>query len=102
MLAIVSKFAGREIKKITNRFFYTFLLGGVLGLIYLFSRFEGLPWLGSRFFLMLVVTMIVTWLAVDLISILIYLKVHSSEEENEKKYRQYLPKPKKTSKRLSK
>lgn len=94
VLAVLSKFAGKEIKKITNRFFYTFLIGGVLGLIYLFSRYEGLPWLGSRFFLMLIVTMIVIWLAVDLITILIYLKVHSSEEENEKKYRQYLPKPK--------
>jgi len=102
LFAVASKFAKPRVKKYINRFFYTLLICGISGLIYLFSRYEGLPWLGSRLFLILIMAVLAIWLSIDMITLIISMPKHLSAEHSQDRYNRYLPKPKKASKKMSK
>jgi len=86
-------------KKVKNRFFYALLVPGIAGFIYLFSRYETLPWLGSRFVLALVLATVIIWNLVLIIWTIRYIpeiKMKKIEEEN---FYKYLPQAKKKIKR---
>ena len=81
-------------KKIKNRFFYALLIPGILGFIYLFSRYEGLPWLGSRFNLALILGLVIIWNLALVIWAAKYIpKIKKAKVEKEN-FNKYLPKSK--------
>ena len=96
ILAVVFKLFGKgETKKISQRYFYPFLTCGILGLVYLFARYEGLPWLSVRFFLVAVLAVFAIWLIYNFVWIIKYLLVHTAAQKKNERYEQYLPRAKK-------
>ena len=81
-------------KKARERQFYCFLVCGVLGMFYLFGRYEGLPWLGSRFFLVLILLTLLAWTFYLAIWMARYLPEKKYIEQTEERYKKYLPKSK--------
>ena len=94
VLAVVIAMQKAETKKIVGGFFIPFVSAGVLGLIYLFSRYESLPYFSSRFFLVLTVTMFIIWNTVLLFKAIKFVPKHISHKKVEDRYQKYLPKPK--------
>lgn len=96
VLSILISFVkqGQYIKFI-KKFFYPFLTCGVLGLLYLFSRYEGLPVLGSRFFLLVVMLIFLIWIFYNLIWIILNYSKFKNIKTCEDRYKEYLPKNKK-------
>jgi len=95
ILAVVITLQKAETKKIVGGFFIPLVSTGVLGLIYLFSRYESLPYFSSRFFLVLVVVMFLVWNIILLIRTIRFVPKHLSHKKIEDRYQKYLPKPKK-------
>lgn len=93
--AILISFQKEEIKKIAKKFSAAFYTIGILGLVYLFSRYEGLPGLASRFFLLLILTLFVLWMTALLIWLSRVLPQHFESKKRDEKYYKYLPKAKK-------
>lgn len=75
--------------------FYCFLTIGILGFIYLFARYESLPWLASRFFLVLILVSLFGWIIGILIWMMKYNKKLESKKIMAERYDKYLPKAKK-------
>lgn len=92
LLAIFIAFQKAQIKKIVKRFFNPLLTNGILGLIYVFSRHESLPYLASRFFLLLIVLIFFVWMSVLLVNLARFVPKQSTFLKNEERYRKYLPK----------
>ena len=65
---------------------------GVLGLMHIFARYEFLPWLGSRWFLLVILLGLIIWVAYSLTIILLSWPKQKKYINIEEKYRQYLPK----------
>lgn len=95
ILSIVISLQKPEVKKIVGGFFTPFISTGVLGLIYLFARYESLPYLSSRFFLVLVVVMFVVWEIILLIKTIRFAPTYLNSRKTEDRYEKYLPKAKK-------
>jgi len=81
-------------KKIKSKIFYIFLLPGILGLIYIFCRYEQLPWLGSRFALFVIVLTFIVWSIVNFIWMLKYIPEQRQQKILKEKYEKYLPEKK--------
>ena len=94
LLAIGILFTKKDIRKIANKYFYAFLISGISGLIYLFSRYEGLPIFGSRFFLIVVFLILLIWMIINVIWMIRRLPNHFKTKKREEKYLKYLPKQK--------
>ncbi len=94
ILSILLKLMGRKIPKQANSFFTPFLTGSVLGFVHLFSRYEGLSWLASRFFLLLIFSGIFLWVLILLILVLKSLPKELKRQTVEERYKKYLPKSK--------
>jgi hypothetical protein len=92
--ALLMKLPEKLNKKVKNRFFYALFSPGIAGFIYLFSRHESLPWLGSRFILALILATLIIWNLVLIIWAVRYIprikKVKIEKEEFDK----YLPRAK--------
>lgn len=88
----------KQNKKILKKFFYPFLVTGILGLIYLFARYESLPYLASRFTILLIIAVFFIWFMVNLIWMLRFIPKHSRVQKSEERFRKYLPKSKRVSK----
>lgn len=71
-----------------------YLTLSILGLLYLFARYEGLPWLGSRLFLSLLLLATIIWLTYLSIWGVRYSSKKTKETFKEKKFEKYLPKKK--------
>ncbi|MEI6498397.1 MAG: hypothetical protein WCO23_00335 [bacterium] len=84
----------KSLKKIYGRFQLPCLIGGVLGLIYLLARHEGLVWLGSRFFLSMIALMLLIWIGIGTYWLLVHAPKHLTRVKNEEIYQKYLPKKK--------
>lgn len=97
--AILTRFMKKEQKKLINRYYYSFITMGISGLIYLFSRYEGLPWLGSRFVLLVIISILIIWIIYNTITLLFYLPKYKKEIDTKKRYEKYLPKQKSVSAR---
>lgn len=92
--ALIVRIPGKLDRKVKNRFFYAMLIPGIAGMIYLFARYETLPWLGSRFILALILLALIVWNLILLVWVIKYipqLKMKKIEEEN---FYKYLPKKK--------
>lgn len=81
--------------KIRAKQLYCYLTCGILGFVYLFSRHEKLPWLGSRFFLVLVLVTLIIWITIITIWMAKYTKTLDKEKIIAQRYKKYLPKKKK-------
>lgn len=72
-----------------------FITGALLGYLYLFARYESLPWLSTRFFLLLILVVTLAWaFSLLIIAALAFPKV-VKERTAEERYRKYLPKKRK-------
>lgn len=95
IIAIVLFFAKKIDFQIRVRQLYCYFICGILGFIYLFSRHEKLPWLGSRFFLVLVLATLIIWITIITIWMAKYIKTLDKEKIIAQRYKKYLPKKKK-------
>lgn len=93
ILAILTRFMKPEYKRLVNRYYYCFITAGILGYVYLFARYEGLSWLGSRFTLLFVISTLIIWLLYNTISIILYVPKYKKAKDTLKIFEQYLPKP---------
>ena len=82
-------------RKIWKGYITPTILTGFLGLIHLGARYEQLPWLASRFFLILVATTFIAWLIALAMNTTRLIPVYQKEQEITSRYDKYLPKPKK-------
>lgn len=94
IVAILLKFS-RQDKRIKARQFYGYITGGILGLIYLFARHEGLPFLSARIVLLVIVGGLLIWFIYLAIWMSRYIPKTTREREREERFRKYLPKAKK-------
>jgi hypothetical protein len=92
LLMLVSKSLDKNIK---SRNFYTFLIPGIFGLIYIFCRYEQLPWLGSRLALAIIIFAFIIWSLINFIWMIRYLPAVKQKQILEDRYLKYLPKKKK-------
>ncbi len=83
-----------KFKKLADRYFTSFLTTGILGFIYLFCRYEGLPWLGTRFFLLLILSALFIWTVINLVWAFRYIPKYKKEINISERYNKYLPKKK--------
>jgi hypothetical protein len=81
-------------KKVGARYFVPFLTIGILGFIYLFARYEGLPYLASRFFLALILLALITIIAWNFVWTIRFIPKMRAIKKNEERYKKYLPKAK--------
>jgi len=100
VFALLIKFVPKfKFKKLIDRYFTCFLTAGILGFIYLFCRYEELPWLGSRFFLLCILAGLFIWIVINTIWSIRYIPRHKRETKTEERYNKYLPKKKQASKK---
>ncbi len=81
-------------KNIRMRQMYAFTTCGILGLLYIFARYERLPWLGSRLFLALVIVALLVWSTINAIWLASYSKKIENKKILAERYEKYLPKNK--------
>ncbi|MFA7244038.1 MAG: DMT family transporter [Patescibacteria group bacterium] len=94
VFAILIKFSKQD-RKIKNRQFYIYLTGGILGLIYVFARHEGLPYLSARIVLLVIIAGLLASLTYLTIWMARYIPKMNNKKFAEEKYQKYLPKSKK-------
>ena len=94
-IAIFTRFMKPQHKVLVNRYYYCFLTVSILGYTYLFSRYEGLAWLGSRLLLVITIALLLVWLLYNTVSIVLYLPKYKQKSDTKRVYEKYLPKPKK-------
>lgn len=87
-------FAKGELRKFLRTLITPFLTAGILGLISLVSRYERLPWLAPRFFLIFVVTAFLIWMIVIVVWLVNYLPKYQKTKFMNEKFNKYLPKKK--------
>ncbi len=92
VLAFVTKYLLKSEKKIRDRQFVSFLTCGILGLFYVFARYESLPWLASRFFLLLILLTLVVWLGSITAFTVKHISKKKKQEIVDEKFTKYLPK----------
>lgn len=87
-------FTKDQTRKTFGRYTTPSLLVGFIGLINLGSRYEQLPWLSSRFILVLAFTILFTWFFVLAMTLTKAMPQYKKELETNARYDKYLPKPK--------
>ena len=95
ILALLIAWSQNLDKKIKSRNFYTFLAPGILGLLYIFCRYEQLPWLGSRLMLVVIILTFIVWSIVNFIWLIRYLPKQKEQKILQDRYNKYLPRKKK-------
>ena len=95
ILAPLLMFFAKNIdKNIRNRNFYALLIPGILGLLYIFCRYEQLPWFGSRLMLAIIVAGFVIWSVINFIWTLKYMPKIKQKKILDDRYLKYLPRKK--------
>jgi len=92
LLAFVTKYLLKSEKKIRDKQFVSFITCGTLGLVYVFSRYESLPWLASRFFLALILLTLIIWLGLITVFTVKHISKKKEQEIVDEKFTKYLPK----------
>jgi hypothetical protein len=87
-------FARGEIRRFAGKYVAPCLTCGILGLIYVGSRYESLPWLASRFFLLLIVAAFIIWVLTVAIWLFLTLPSYQKVVKKEQVFEKYLPKAK--------
>lgn len=85
----------RKEKTLLKKFVLPTLTCGVLGLIHVFGRYESLPFLATRYYLLSVAGIFIVWVAIIGVKVLRKLPTHKKMEKIELRYNKYLPKSKK-------
>jgi hypothetical protein len=94
LLSIGSRFLKGDLKRFSTGYYFNFLATGILGYIYLFGRYEGLAWIGSRLLLLLIFIIFTIWLLLDAFLLFLQLPAYVEEKDRESRYSKYLPKSK--------
>ncbi len=92
-------FIRKDHVKIWKGYITPSILTGFLGMVHLGARYEQLPWLASRFFLILVITTFIAWLITLAMNTTRLLPVYQKEQETNSRFDKYLPKSKAKKKR---
>jgi predicted PurR-regulated permease PerM len=87
-------FIKNDFRSIANKFFYAFLISGILGFIYLFCRYEGLPVFGARLFLIVIILILLIWMIYNIIWMAKHLPFYIKQRDTEERYSKYLPRKK--------
>lgn len=82
-------------KMLLTKFATPALTCGILGLIHVFGRYESLPFLATRYYLLSVIAIFIIWVVVIGVKLLRKLPSHKKMEKVELRYNKYLPKSKK-------
>lgn len=90
----IAIFAKRDMRKMLKPYITPFSITGTLGLIHLGSRYEMLPWLASRFTLILILTVFVAWMLGLAVWMSKFVPEFKAKKITEDKYNKYLPKRK--------
>lgn len=96
LFGIIFKLFPAKVRAINNRYFLVFFWPGLAGLLYLFGRYESLPWLGSRLVLFIILFLILGGIIVNTVWALRFIPQYQKETEQEERFARYLPKPKKS------
>ncbi len=88
----ISLFAPKKFKDVFTKYVPPFLTVGILGVIYVFARYEGLPGLGTNFFLLLLCVSFVIWVIIVSVWAFRFLPKHIKTQKTEERYKKYLPK----------
>ena len=94
ILGILTRLLKGDLGRMTRKYSYTFATCGILGLIYLFGRYEGLAWVGARITLFSILTILVVWTFLDIIFLIRFVPEYKVTREREDKFNKYLPKAK--------
>jgi len=94
VFSLVIKLLPIEIEKVKSRYFSALFIPSILGFVYLFGRYERLPWLGARVFLASILAIMIVWLFINTIWTLRFLPSYSKDKEVRDRFERYLPKPK--------
>ncbi|MEK9156463.1 MAG: hypothetical protein AAB360_04200 [Patescibacteria group bacterium] len=94
IMSITVKLLPAKLKNVTNRYFTAFLASGILGFVYLFGRYEGLPWVGARITLVAIGLLVAIWVGIILAWTVRFVPKKIREEQVEERYQRYLPKSK--------
>ena len=88
--AILTLLRGDD-RKIYIKYVPPFFITGILGLIYLGGRYEGLAWVGTRFFFMMIAGLLLIWVVCILIWMLRNVPKIKHRKATEAKFKKYLP-----------
>lgn len=88
-------FVKDEQRKIWKGYITPLILTGFLGMMHLGARYEQLPWLASRFFLILILTTFIAWLIALAMNTTRLMPVYQKEKVVVSRFEKYLPKAKK-------
>jgi len=83
-----------ELKKLWHRFFPALLIPGIIGFVYLFGRYEQLPYLASRFTLALILLSFFVWTFILLLWSAKNVPGYIKNKQTEENFNKYLPKKK--------
>ena len=94
LLVVYVKLMPRNLSKIYGKLNPPLLTVGFVGLIYIFARYESLPYFSSRAFLILLALIFLVWGGIVALGISRFMKDYSQKTEIETRYNKYLPKSK--------
>ena len=94
ILAVAVKIFEKKVGKLISSYFYLFLLTGFIGLVNLFSRYEGLPWLGSRIILLADFLALIIGCVINVVIAFKQIPKIKQEKMTEDRFNKYLPRSK--------
>ncbi|MFA6963346.1 MAG: hypothetical protein WC227_01370 [Patescibacteria group bacterium] len=95
MATAILLFIKNEWRRFAVKYVPPFMTFGVLGLIHLAARYEGLPWLASNIFFVSLLAIFSIWILVIAVWSLRAIPKFAKEQEANERYEKYLPKKKK-------
>jgi hypothetical protein len=87
-------FARGGVSEIWRRYTTPLILVGFLGFLHLGARYEQLPWIASRFFLILILTVLFAWLFALAMTMTKLVPRFKQEQAAKERFNKYLPKKK--------
>jgi hypothetical protein len=97
VFALLTKIVKDRARVVADKYFLPFLTSGILGFVYLFARYESLPYLGSRLFLVLIFTTFIIWNFIVSIKLVVFIPEYNKNQKTEEIYQKYLPRNKQIS-----
>ncbi len=97
ILALVFKFlsakksADRLLGQALNKFFYLFLTFSIIGFLYVWLAYEGIPFLSMKLIFLSLIIIILLWLYFALTNLLIKIPKIKQEIKKKKEFKKYLP-----------
>jgi hypothetical protein len=95
LFGILTIVISKKGKTFLTKFVLPALTCGILGLVHVFGRYESLPFIATRFYLLIILAIFFIWVVTIAINVLRNLPRHKKMEKIELRYNKYLPKSKK-------